>query len=84
MAPRDLPQPSYAPVLMAGLMFVLWGAVPYWIVSAAGFVVVGIASFRWIQDLRQGPRADVKEQNELASEPAARYRGPQIACRRPL
>ena len=34
-----------------------WGAVfrpSYWIVSAAGFVVVGIASFRSIQDLRQG------------------------------
>lgn len=35
-------------------------------------MVVGIASFRWIQDLRQGPRAEVKEQNERASEPARR------------
>jgi hypothetical protein len=68
-----MPQPSFAPVLMAaGLMFVLWGTVSSRTVSGAGFVVMGIASFRWIQDLRQGPRAEVAEQKPRASEPARR------------
>jgi hypothetical protein len=44
---------SYAPiVLAAGVMLTLWGAASSWIVSAAGLIVIGIGTARWIQDIR--------------------------------
>jgi hypothetical protein len=44
---------SYAPiVLAAGVMLTLWGAASSWIVSAAGLIVIGIGTVRWIQDIR--------------------------------
>jgi hypothetical protein len=53
--PEQLPRPTYAPALMAvGLMFLLWGAVTVWIVSVAGLALIGIASARWIRDLKYG------------------------------
>lgn len=49
-----LPQPTYAPALMAvGLMFTLWGAATTWIVSLLGLIMVGAAAHRWINDLRK-------------------------------
>ena len=51
--PERLPQPSYAPAVMAvGLMCLLWGAVTSWIVSAVGLVLAGIAARQWIGELR--------------------------------
>ncbi len=48
-----LPQPTYAPALMAaGLTVTLAGAVTTWIVSVLGLAMVGVASLRWIRDLR--------------------------------
>jgi hypothetical protein len=47
--PERLPEPSYAPPLMAlGLMCLLWGALTHWIVSIAGALLVGIAAVNWI------------------------------------
>lgn len=45
---------SYAPILMAaGLMFVLWGAVASWMLSAAGLIAIGIGVTRWKKDLNE-------------------------------
>lgn len=52
--PERLPEPSYAPPLLAiGLMCLLWGAVTTWIVSAIGAVVAGLACVQWIAALRR-------------------------------
>jgi len=60
--PEQLPQPTYAPLIMAlGLMFLLWGAVTHWIVSAAGLAVIAVASALWISDLHYGPKPDVSK-----------------------
>jgi len=51
--PEHLPAPSYAPpIVAAGLMLLLWGAVTSWLVSAIGLVVTGFASVLWLGDLR--------------------------------
>jgi hypothetical protein len=51
---ESLPQPSYAPPLMAvGLMCLLWGAVTTRITSIIGVVLVGVAAVNWIASLRQ-------------------------------
>ena len=53
--PERLPRPSYAPPLLAaGLMFLFWGAVTTWIISAIGLVLAAIACLRWAADLLRG------------------------------
>jgi hypothetical protein len=48
--PERLPEPSYAPPLMAvGLMCLLWGAVTTRIVSIAGAVLISISAVNWIR-----------------------------------
>jgi heme A synthase len=50
--PKRLPQPSFAPALMAvGLMCLLWGAVTTWIVSVVGLVLGGVAARQWVKQL---------------------------------
>jgi hypothetical protein len=47
--PKHLPQPSYAPALMAlGLTFALWGVITTWILSAIGILLTGVAAGLWI------------------------------------
>jgi len=54
-------RPSFAPLLMAaGLLFLLWGAVTTWILSAGGLVLIGYAAFRWIQDAHEPAQAVVE------------------------
>jgi hypothetical protein len=53
--PEQEPRPTYAPALMAGgVMFLLWGAATSWLVSLGGLALIGVASARWIRDLRHG------------------------------
>jgi heme A synthase len=55
-------RPSYAPLLMAaGLLFLLWGAVVSWTLSAGGLALIGYAAFRWIQDAHEPAQAAVTE-----------------------
>jgi len=50
--PERLPRLSYAPPLLAvGLMFLVWGAVTTWIISAIGLVLAATACLRWAADL---------------------------------
>ena len=43
---------SFAPILVAaGAMLTLWGAASTWILSAAGLIVIGIGSARWLKEL---------------------------------
>lgn len=52
--PERLPEPSYAPALLAlGIMCLLWGAVTTWIVSGIGAVLAGAACVQWIGALRR-------------------------------
>jgi heme A synthase len=54
--PKHLPAPSFAPAIVAaGALFLLWGAVTTWLVSALGLLVTGLGAALWITDLR--PRA---------------------------
>jgi len=44
---------SFAPIVLAlGVMLTLWGAASIWIVSVAGFILIGIGLARWIKDVR--------------------------------
>jgi hypothetical protein len=53
--PEHLPDPSFAPPLLAfGLMLLFWGIVTSWLVSAAGFGIAALAVGSWISDLRRG------------------------------
>jgi len=73
-------RPSFAPLLMAGgLMFLLWGAVVTWILSAGGLVLMGYAAFRWIQDAHDPARAAVAE--PLAQPRAVQHAKPEAAAR---
>lgn len=50
--PEILPAPSYMPfVLAVSLLFVGWGLLSTWIISAAGAVGVCISIFGWIKEL---------------------------------
>lgn len=52
--PERLPEPSYAPALLAvGFMCLLWGAVTTWVVSAIGAVLAGVACVQWLAALRR-------------------------------
>ena len=63
--PSRLPQPSFAPALMAlGLMALLWGAVTSWLISLAGLIRVGGAAYRWIRDLGSEPQAALPESQD--------------------
>lgn len=67
-----LPEPSFAPVLLAlGLVCTLWGVVTTWLLSAAGLILVAYASFRWIGDVRPYPAAAVPDFSDR-SLPASR------------
>jgi hypothetical protein len=51
--PKHLPAPSYAPaILAAGILFLFWGALTTWVVSAFGFLVISLGAGVWIRDLR--------------------------------
>jgi hypothetical protein len=46
---------SYAPPLLAaGFMLVVWGAISYWLVALGGIALGGVAIFRWIVELNTG------------------------------
>ncbi|PWT97317.1 MAG: hypothetical protein C5B51_31580 [Terriglobia bacterium] len=66
--PERLPPPSFAPpVMAAGLMCLLWGAVTSWVVSAIGLAIVAAAGTLWIRELTG--TAEVSGRKEM--EPAA-------------
>jgi hypothetical protein len=53
--PATLPQPSYWPAALAlGIIFLLWGVVTTYVVSAIGLVVSAVALAGWIGALRHG------------------------------
>jgi len=55
--PERLPKPTYWPFFMAlGLMFMCWGLLTIWIISAAGFVVFVLSLGAWINILRHERR----------------------------
>ena len=67
--PERLPQPSFAPAVMAaGLTCLLWGVVTSWIVSAIGLVATAVAVALWIGDFGVGqvtaPSATPKAREE--------------------
>lgn len=66
-------RPSYAPILMAfGLMFLLWGAVTSWVVSAAGLILAGMAGVQWLRDAAAEPPLPISQLQQ--QERAARVR----------
>ncbi|HUI81829.1 MAG TPA: hypothetical protein VLY24_28095 [Bryobacteraceae bacterium] len=84
--PKHLPQPSYAPALMAlGLTLVLWGVVTNWIVSAIGLVVTAAAAWLWIGNVGAGiaalhaeaPRR-VRTEPQVATVAQARAKTPWL------
>lgn len=76
-----LPEPSFAPVLLAlGLVCLLWGLVTTWLLSAAGVIVLAYASFRWIEDVRPEPSTAAPE-SSYRTQPAPR--GAAMAGSRP-
>jgi len=84
--PERLPQPSYAPALMAvGLMCLLWGAVTTWIVSAVGLVLGGVAARQWIGALSEaGARSRPGRTAESPAPRAIRGRAAKSAKPRDL
>ena len=51
--PEKLPEPTYWPFFAAvGLMFLFWGLITMWIISAAGLIIFFISLFKWINILR--------------------------------
>jgi MFS family permease len=73
--PERLPQPSYAPAVMAvGLTCVLWGVVTSWIVSAIGFVVTGVATALWIGDFGVGRAAPRETTSKVRAASVKRAR----------
>lgn len=51
--PEILPHPTYWPFFLAlGLMFMGWGILTSWIISAAGAIVFIISLTGWINILR--------------------------------
>lgn len=51
--PEQLPKPTYWPFFMAlGLMFMGWGLLTIWLISAAGLLVFIISLIGWINILR--------------------------------
>ena len=54
--PNELPRPTYWPAVLAlGIIFLLWGLVTSWIVSAVGLGLLILAAAGWIGDLRHAP-----------------------------
>ena len=67
--PERLPRPSYAPPLLAvGLMFLVWGAVTTWIISATGILITTLGCLRWIGDLRGDILTDAVKRTPLRKE----------------
>ena len=51
--PRNLPQPTYWPAIMAAaICFGLWGVLTSALLTAVGLVGVVVAAIGWIGDLR--------------------------------
>jgi heme a synthase len=79
--PERLPQPSYAPAVMAvGLTCVLWGVVTSWIVSVVGLVVTGVAAALWIGDFGVGRAARPREITSKEPRAATVKRAPQVVA----
>lgn len=56
--PEKLPPPTYWPFFLAmGLLFMAWGLLTTWIISAAGAVVFIMALAAWINILRHEQRS---------------------------
>jgi hypothetical protein len=50
--PEILPSPTYAPFLFAvSLLFLGWGLIAFWLISAAGVIGISISVYLWIKDL---------------------------------
>ncbi|HVW13360.1 MAG TPA: hypothetical protein VHB54_06055 [Mucilaginibacter sp.] len=51
--PHRLPKPTYWPFFAAlGLTFIFWGLLTTWVILLAGFVILAIAFWGWINILR--------------------------------
>jgi hypothetical protein len=51
--PEELPRPTYWPFFLAlGLLFLFWGLLTTWVILAAGFLIIIIALWGWINLLR--------------------------------
>lgn len=51
--PEELPRPTYWPFFLAlGLLFLFWGLLTTWVILAAGFLIIIIALWGWINILR--------------------------------
>jgi hypothetical protein len=60
--PKQLPAPSVAPaILAAGALFLFWGAVTTWFVSAFGLLVIGLGAGKWVADLRPSTASPIAE-----------------------
>ena len=57
--PEVMPRPTYWPLIMAAaLLFIGWGLISTWLLSAAGTIGFFIALTGWIKDLIYERRTD--------------------------
>jgi hypothetical protein len=57
--PECLPEPTYWPFFTAiGIMFLGWGLLTTWLISAAGLIILVIALTGWINNLRYERRGN--------------------------
>lgn len=64
--PQRLPKPTYWPFFLAmGVVFIFWGIISAWLISAVGLIVFSVALGGWIADLYKEIKKEKKEKDEL-------------------
>ncbi|MFZ0488685.1 MAG: hypothetical protein WBV11_10160 [Salegentibacter sp.] len=64
--PQRLPKPTYWPFFLAmGVVFIFWGIISVWVISAAGLIIFSVALGGWITDLYKEIKQEKKEKDEL-------------------
>lgn len=64
--PEEMPEPTYWPFMLAvSLMFLVWGLLTYWAISAAGAIGMAVSLRGWIKDMIYEREQGIGKQEKL-------------------
>ncbi len=63
--PEETPEPTFWPISLAmSIIFILWGFISTWIISAVGIVLFSISVRGWVRDLLNEQSSDQRKEHE--------------------
>jgi len=63
--PEETPEPTFWPISLAmSIIFILWGLISTWVITAVGIVLFSISVRGWARDLLNEQSSDQRKENE--------------------